>query len=234
MLASVMLFSLLGNVQFNKLTTELTTAATDVVLGLVCLFLIWELYALRNRHPWKVRLWSFVFGLLAAASFLGAVAHGFDLSPTVRNFLWQPLYLALGIDVALFVVGGVLDSRNETVARRLFVGAVATGAVFYFMTVVLDGAFFIFVVYEGVAMAATMVMYIILGIRQRLPGASIMAVATGLNIVAAALQSSTLSFTLIWTFDHNGIFHLAQIIALATLGCGLRKSLSVAVQNSRS
>jgi hypothetical protein len=227
--ASLMLFSSLGNVEFNKLTTELTTAATDVVLGLVCLFLIWELYALRNRHPWKVRLWSFVFGLLAAASFLGAVAHGFDLSPAVRNFLWQPLYLALGIDVALFVVGGVLDSRNETTARRLLIGAIAIGVVFYFMTIVLDGAFFIFVVYEGVAMAATMVMYIILGIRQRLPGASIMAVATGLNIVAAMLQSSTLSFTLIWTFDHNGIFHLAQIIAVVILGCGLRKSLSLAV-----
>jgi hypothetical protein len=215
--------------QFNSPVTELTTAGTDAVLGFVCIFLTLMLHNFRTHHLLKVRLWSWVFGLLAAASFLGAIAHGLDLSSTMRNFLWQPLYLALGIDVALFVAGGVLDWLGERVARRLIVGAVAIGMVFYSLTILLDGAFFIFIVYEGVAMAAALAIYMTLAVRRRLPGAAIVAAAIGLNIVAAALQSSALSFTVIWTFDHNGIFHLVQIFALLTLGYGLRRSLSALV-----
>jgi hypothetical protein len=217
--------------QFNSPVTELTTAGTDAMLGLVCIFLILMLHNFRTHHPLKVRLWSWVFGLLAAASFLGAIAHGLDFSSTMRNFLWQPLYLALGIDVALFVAGGVLDWRGERVARRLIVGAIAIGIAFYSFTILLDGAFLIFIVYEGVAMAAALAIYLALAVRQRLPGASIVAAAIGLNIVAAALQSSTLSLTVNWTFDHNGIFHLVQIFALLTLGYGLQRSLSGSVQN---
>ena len=147
--------------QFNSPATELTTAATDAVLGFVCILLISGLHKLRAHHPWKVCLWSWVFGLLAATSFLGAIAHGLDLSPALRNFLWQPLYLALGIDVALFVVGGILDWRGETAARRLVVGAIAVGAAFYFLTRVLDGAFWIFIAYEGAAMMAAMAIYVV-------------------------------------------------------------------------
>jgi hypothetical protein len=210
----------------NSPTTELTTAGTDAVLGLVCLCLIAGLYHFRVRHPWKVRLWSCVFGLLTAASFLGAIAHGLDLSPSLRNLLWQPLYLALGIDVSLFVLGGVFDWRGERAAHRLLVAAIATGAVFYCLTIILDEAFLVFVTYEGVAMVAAMAIYMAIAVRRRLPGAWIITAAIGMNIVAAALQASAIQFTAIWPFDHNGIFHLAQTMALLTLGYGLRASLS--------
>ena len=209
--------------QFNSPITELTTAGTDAVLGFVCVFLITRLNNFWSRHPWKVRLWSWVFGLLAGASFLGAIAHGLDLSPALRSFLWQPLYLALGIDVALFVLGGILDWRGEKAARRLVVAAVSTGVVFYSFTKILDGAFIIFVIYEGVAMAAAIAIYTVVAVRQRMPGAPIIAVAIGLNIVAAALQTSAIHFTVVWPIDHNGIFHLVQIGALLTLGYGFRR-----------
>jgi hypothetical protein len=167
-----------------------------------------------------------VFGLLAAASFLGAIAHGLDLSSALRDFLWQPLYLVLGITVALFVVGGILDWRGETAARRLVVGAIAAGVAFYFLTRVLDGAFWIFVAYEGMAMVVTLAIYVALAVRQRLPGAPTVAVAIGLSIAAAVLQTTNTGFTAIWTFDHNSVFHLVQIVALLTLGYGLGTSMS--------
>jgi hypothetical protein len=213
--------------QFNSPITELTTAVTDAALGCVCVFLISRLNNFWSHNPWKVRLWSWVFGLLAGASFLGAIAHGLDLSPALRSFLWQPLYLALGIDVSLFVLGGILDWRGEKAARRLVVAAVAVGAVFYILTNVLDGAFLIFVIYEGVAMAAAIVIYTVVAVRQRMLGALIIAVAIGLNIVAAALQASAIHFTVVWPFDHNGIFHLVQIAALLTLGYGFRRHNSI-------
>ena len=212
--------------QWNSPITELTTAGTDAVLGLVCLFLIAGMKGFRARHPWKVGLWSWIFGLLAAASFLGTITHGLDLSPALRKLLWQPLYLALGIDVSLFVLCGILDWRGERAVRRLLPGAIATGIVFYALTVTLGGSFLVFVLYEAMAMITAMAIYVAIAVRQRMPGASTIAVGIGLSIVAAALQASTIRFTLVWTFDHNSVFHLVQIAALLVLGSGLRRSLS--------
>jgi hypothetical protein len=57
-------------------------------------------------------------------------------------------------------------------------------------------------------------------------------VSIGLNIVAAALQASSMRITILWPFDHNGIFHLVQIAGLLTLGAGLRSSLSDSVREN--
>ena len=43
------------------------------------------------------------------------------------------------------------------------------------------------------------------------------------NILAAAVQAEgALGFTLIWTFDHNGVFHLVQMVGLGLLVWGLK------------
>jgi hypothetical protein len=220
--------------QINSPATELTTAATDALLALVCVCLIAGISTFRAQHRWKTRLWSWVLGLLALASFLGAIAHGFDLSPGLRNLLWQPLYLALGIDVVLFVLGGVYDWLGEGVARRMFPGVVLIGGLFYCVTLMMSGAFVVLVAYEGAAMAAAMAIYMMLAARIRLPGAVTIAVAIVLNILAAALQASAVRITVVWPFDHNGVFHLVQMAALLVLGHGLRASMSCQKQISRS
>jgi hypothetical protein len=207
--------------QFNSPVTELTTAATDAVLGLLCLLLIAWVRKFRAIPLWKTGLWSWVFGLLALSSFLGAIAHGFILSPELRNILWQPLYLALGIDVVLFVLAGVADWSSEKTARRLLPGAIVIGILFYSLTLILEGNFLVFVIYEGAAMIAAMAIYSILALRQQLPGAATIAAGIGLTLIAAAIQASSLDFTAIWPFDHNGLFHLVQMPALLTIGCGL-------------
>jgi hypothetical protein len=211
--------------RLNSPTTELTTAATDALLGFLCIFLIAGIHRYRAQALGKVRLWTWVFGLLSAASFLGATAHGFDLSPVLRNVLWQPLYLMLGIDVSLFVLGGVYDWRGAKAASRLVPAAVVSGVGFYSLTLVLNGSFLVFVIYEGVAMVSALAIYVMLAVRHRLPGAAGIAIAIGMNILAAALQASALRVTVIWPFDHNGIFHLVQIVALLVLGYGLRTSM---------
>lgn len=208
--------------EFNSSAAELTTAATDALLGFLCILLSVGILKSRARNPWRAGLWSWVFGLLAVSSFLGALTHGFDLSSVLRNILWQPLYLTLGIDVALFVLGGVTDWLGEKSARRLVPAAIAAGIVFYCLTVILDGNFLVFVIYEGAAMITAISIYAGLSMRRRLRGASIVASGIALTLIAAALQAGSLEFVLIWPFDHNGIFHLVQMPALLTIGHGLR------------
>ena len=86
----------------NGSPVELTTAATDVVLSLVCVGVVLGLTRPRVHDPWKTTLWSWVFVLLAVASAIGAVVHGFELTESVQAVLWSLLYLFLELTVALF------------------------------------------------------------------------------------------------------------------------------------
>ena len=50
---------------------------------------------------------------------LGVVTHGLVLPDATRDLLWQPLYLSLGVTMALFVVGAVRDWRGDAAGRRM-------------------------------------------------------------------------------------------------------------------
>ncbi len=75
-------------------------------------------------------------------------------------------------------------------------------------------------------MLVALALYGRLALTRRLPGAWLMVGGIVLTIVAAVVQATQLvSFTLIWPFDHNGVFHLIQIVALPVLAVGLRAGL---------
>jgi hypothetical protein len=211
--------------QLDASATELTTAATDAVLGLLCLVVLVRLVAIRVIATWKRALWCWVFGLLALSSVLGAAAHGLELSGATLGPLWWILYLSLGVTVALFVVGGIHDWRGERAARVALPWAIGVGAGFAALTQLLGGAFVIFVVYEAAAMVAALAMYAFLSTTRRLAGAGMITVGIGLSIVAAAVQASALAVRVIVPFDHNGLFHLVQLGATAALANGLRRGL---------
>ena len=98
--------------------------------------------------------------------------------------------------------------------------ALAVGALFYATTAAGGGSFGIFVAYEGAAMLAALVIYIRLAALGR-RGAGFVAVGIALTLAAAGVQASSLSLTLVWPFDHNGLFHLVQLAALFVLAHGL-------------
>lgn len=211
---------------FNPVATELTTAATDALiaaLGVGCVVL---LQRWRERDRWKVSVWSWMFGLLALAALLGAVSHGVVLSQRAQTLLWQPLFLALGLVVALFVVAAVYDWRGRETARRALPVMLVVALVFYVVTRVVRGSFLVFVLYEAVAMLCALAIYGSLAARRRLPGAGWIAAGIALNVVAAGIQASgAVSVTIIWPFDHNGVFHLVQLVAIVALMRGLGESL---------
>ncbi len=48
-----------------------------------------------------------------------------------------------------------------------------------------------------------------------------------LSLLAAAVQTrGTVAFTLIWPFDHNGVFHLIQLLGLVALLWGICSSMA--------
>jgi hypothetical protein len=211
--------------RLNPSPTELTTAATDAALGALCLVAILWLVRLPTRARLTRAIWAAVFACLGAGSALGAVAHGLDLSPTVRAALWQPLYLSLGLTVALFFAAAVADWRGERAGRAALPWALAAGVGFFGLTRLAGGSFGLFIVYEGLVMVATLAVYLHLWVARGRTGAGSVALGIALTLVAAAIQASSLSVRIIWPFDHNGLFHLVQMVAVLVMAGGLRQGM---------
>ena len=205
--------------------TELTTSTTDAVLAIECVIVIAILRRSAMVDRWRTGLWSLVFGLIAFSSFLGAVIHGFEMPNSIRAALWKPLYLSLGICIALVLVGAVYDWRGRLIAGRLIPWGIGVGIVFFGLTEFLHGGFMVFVAYEAAATVSALAIYSRLAATHRLKGAGVVSAAILLSLAAAGVQASDVSVRIVFPFDHNGIFHLVQMVSIGILGLGLRMGM---------
>ncbi|MFA7348765.1 MAG: hypothetical protein WCZ86_13470 [Desulfurivibrionaceae bacterium] len=201
--------------------TELTTSATDALLAIECTLVIAVLLRTATTNRWRTNLWCSVFALLATASSLGALLHALELPKSMRIALWTPLYLSLGILVVLFIVGAVADWRGKMAAKRLVPWGIGVSAAFLGLTALLGGTFMVFIIYAATILLSALAIYTFLAATHRLQGAGVIAMAILLNLAGAAVQASNLSLHLMFPFDHNGLFHLIQIVGTAILGLGV-------------
>ena len=212
--------------EFIDIPTEQTTAVTDAILALVAIAGAVYMYRIGDRDRWKTNLWAWVFGLLALAAALGTVVHGFKMSPALEASIWHPIKLSLGLLVALFVVAVVSDIWGRAMARKALPAMLLVGGGFFGVTLIWPGSFLVFIVYETVAMLFALGGYIWLARRGRRKGAWLMAGGILITIVAAGVQAGKLiSFTFIWSFDHNGVYHLIQTAGIVLIVAGLRRGL---------
>jgi hypothetical protein len=214
--------------EYTKDPAEQTTAATDLLLAVVAmggiLFLRWDPAGAGDY--WKINIWSAAIGLIGLAAFLGAAAHGLVLSPTRHRRIWQTLNMALALAVSLFVAGVVYDLWGWAACLGTLPLMLVTGLVFFAATLIFPGIFFVFIAYEGLALIFALGAYIYLSIQGTLRGAGFIAGGILISIIAAAIQANkSIALTLVWKFDHNGIYHILQASGLTLLLIGLRWSM---------
>ena len=203
--------------------TELTTGATDGLLAMVCILACARLKADAMDDRRRAALWRAVLALMALAAALGSVVHGLALAEVVQLSLWNVIYLALGLVVALFLVGAVYDWRGCDAALRLLPWALLAGVLFFALCALLKVSFLFFVAYEAAVMLTVLAVYVRLAWGGRQPGAGILAAAILANLAAAGVQASGWSWCVGGLpLDHNGLFHLVQIVATGLLAAGLR------------
>jgi hypothetical protein len=206
--------------------TELTTAATNIILALFGFCTIFYLQRIGSSQPQKTTIWLWAFRVQVLVAVPGTVVHGVQMSEVIYDLLWQLIYLLLGVGVGLFVVAVVYDLWGYQKARRILPIMLLLAVVFYGVTVIFEGAFFVFMVYEALALFFALGGYIVLTIRGQLKGAGFMALGILLSIIGAVIQATgALSLKLIWEFDHNGIFHIVQLGGFAMIVAGLRAAL---------
>ncbi len=208
-------------------TTERTTAATDLLLAIAAFVGAWHL---GRRAPGSLaaRIWAGALVAAGLASVLGAVTHGLEMSETLRESLWQPLFLLLGATVACFVAGGVADAYGPRPARLVLAVMLIAALGFYVATRLSGGKFVVFVVFQAAGLVAALAIYLRLTARRR-PGAIVVAAALALSLAAGVIQASeSLALRFVWEFDHNGIYHLVQLGGLVLLVAGLGTTLRTA------
>lgn len=202
---------------------ERMTALTDVFLGILAAILAAWFGQLAGFKP---AVWSWAFGLLAFSSFLGAAAHGLEMSRKTNDRLWQPLNLGLGLALGLFVVGALFDLSGEDAARSALPFMLAAGFIFFLVTVFVPGSFLTFIAYEAVAMLFSSVVYGYLAVNGKLPGAGWMLAGVLVTILAAVVQViGKAGKPMIWYFDNNGVFHWIQMAGLILIAVGLNAAL---------
>jgi hypothetical protein len=215
--------------KYIKNPTEQSTAITDILLALVAFggILILSRNITNSNESWKIIIWSSAFGLIGLAAALGAVAHGLVISRTVHDRIWQLLNVLLALAVSLFVAGVVYDLWGLAVCFKVLPVMLAAGLGFFGATLLYPGIFFIFIVYEGLALIFALSAYIYLAVRGEPAGAAFMAAGILISTLAAGIQAKkSISLIVIWQFDHNGIYHIVQVVGLLLLIYGIRVSMS--------
>lgn len=203
---------------------ETTTAVTDLLLAGLSWWGAWMLWRTTPR-TYLQRTWLAALDVFGLAALLGAVAHGFRWSAGALELLWQPLYLILGVAVALFVAAAIASLWGAGAARRAMPFLLAAAAGFYLLTRATNGDFRVFVAYEGAGILLALGAH--LRLAWRVPGAGLVAAGLAISLVAGVVQAvDTISLRLVWTFDHNGVYHLVQGVGIGVLLAGLRRMLA--------
>ena len=102
---------------------------------------------------------------------------------------------------------------------------IAFFAVMFVLSKTVPNFFIIFIAYSGAAMLFSLGIYAYLAAARRNAAPALMAAGIAAVIAGSALQAAgSISFTLVWEFDHNSVYHFLVMGAAALFYCGIRKS----------
>lgn len=205
-----------------KSPSELGTALTDLFLAAECLFILIWLKQVPNGDRIRVFLWCGFFALVFFASLLGAAAHGLEIRPPLRAFLFALVFSALGVAVPLLAAGSLSDLQVWEAGRGwvLFIPALT-------LTLLLSALFFprsrpLFVVFAALAYFTALIVYLHLTLSSSLKGAGWIAAALIVGLFGAWVQRQKFTLPFLSLLDQNGVFHLIAMVALIILARGVR------------
>jgi len=189
---------------------EPMTLATDYLLAAVGAAT--GILALRAQDGQKSRRWwGLALLALALAAALGGTHHGFALEE-----LWRPTVFTAGAASAAMIAGSAFATTRGAVRQGLLAFAALELAVFWFWT--WHDARFIWVVADsGLAFALVALLH---GLKRDAAAGWIVG-GVGLSLAAGGAQAS--GFDLHRHFNHNDLYHVIQIAAIAAFYRGVRR-----------
>ena len=208
----------------TEIPTEQSTAFTDFLLFAFSAGIAFKFFQFNEVRRVRSLIWTWTASLHGFAAFVGTFVHGFIIPDQLKAFSFSVIFLSLGLSVAGFVIAAVYDLLGEKVAIKYLPYAIATAISFHLVTVFFDASFLFFIAYEATAMLFALFIYLYLW-KKGFDGAAYIIGAILVAIIAATIQATgILHFDLIWSFDHNGIFHMVQVVSILLLFQGVRRS----------
>lgn len=203
-----------------QLTTppEMTTAITDILLGFQALYVYGKIKNLPVKTT-KTKIWAWVFLLLVGTSFYGSIAHAVVMEKWFLNLFWHPLSFMLGMLVSMFVVGVVVEWKGESVFKSVLKIMIGLGILFFIIMLVLstmiEGYFIVFIAYSTLTMLFSLFVYIYLAYKRSEESTKFLAFGILLILAGSVVQAlRSVSFTLVWEFDYNSVYHFFMMGAV--------------------
>ena len=193
--------------------SEPMTMLTDFALGAASAVFGWRLYQ-DAREERARRCWALAFGALAVSALLGGTHHGFAAAMSQATFAisWKVTIFAIGVFSFGMMAGSVLATTRGAARTALLVIASAQLAVYTAWMLAHDDYRYV-VLDTAIAMAMLLSLHGWSAVSRR-DQASYWALAgIAVSALAAAVQYHRV--TLHAHFNHNDLYHLVQIAAMA-------------------
>lgn len=205
--------------------TEPGVALTDYLLTVQCALFAYLI--LRGDGRGEARVWfMLLFGGLALASLAGGTVHGFFLDEASwgNRVLWTVTMTAIGV-VALSMWGLGASIELHEKARKIVITAAAMGFVAYLAVILMVSRNFIAAVVAylpGVLFLLFILTRRYLARRERPVAIGVAALL--LTLVASYVQVAGIAVHPVY-FNHNALYHLIELVALALLYVSARHIL---------
>ncbi len=213
---------------------EMTTAITDGLFGLLAFYLA---HLLKNSVSLRIKIWKYVFAGIGLSAILGVPAHAFyqiaGLNPPnlqAQTYYWAFLGFSLFLMASLLAVAVLYDLSGESSLKRNIKIMTVLGLLFYLLYLVvavfqiIAGYFIVFIGYSAIIMLFALAAYIVMALRRKNSSMFIIVAAILGAIFANLVQASgAVSFTAIWKFDSNSVYHFIMMGSLLLFYRGVRE-----------
>ena len=193
--------------------TEPMTMITDYALGAVSAVLGWRLYQ-DAREERARKCWGLAFGALAVSALLGGTHHGFAavMSQATYAISWKVTVFAIGVFSFGMMAGSVLATTRGALRTGLL--AIAGAQLVVYTTWMLVHDEYRYVVLDSAIAMATLLLLHGWSAVSRRDEASYWALA-GIAVSALAAAVQYYHVALHEHFNHNDLYHVIQIAAMA-------------------
>ncbi|MBN1945316.1 MAG: hypothetical protein JW797_06535 [Bradymonadales bacterium] len=194
--------------------TERTAAATNVLLGIVLLGSSVVL-ATMGGSSYSTTNWCISYALVGLGTLLATAGHGLEMRASTYRLVWRLIFLLVGTGIGMFGVACLSDLWGQDVGRSAIPWVLA-GSLVFILWSSLDRKlpFFPLTLLSALVLLFGLPSYVYLMCQGTLPGAGHRLAGMAILGVSALVQAKrSVSFKLIWPFDHNGVYHLLNTVA---------------------
>jgi outer membrane protein assembly factor BamB len=216
---------------------EMTTAVTNLVIAAAAAVLFFLVRKLRGEDKARAALWQTIFAILCVVGVYGFFVHAIVMDTPTLNKAWMPLSLIMGFMVAAFTITAFYETLGRRALKKAIIINIILAVVFFLAMLLLSkfiaGYFVVFIAYSAINFVLCVVLYAVTARKRRHTLYYIAGIL--LMMTGSVLQAMrTISFTLIWQFDYNTVYHLFLLASLFFFYAGYKKGCACGVIPTKS